>query len=767
VIPSVPNLTHALTRAWRTVAFQRTSLRNAPADTIREAFDGAVRWPGIVAIGGVAREVLFCHPDSEAAWTIQPVPRGAVHAWCGLMPDAWKENAGGVVFELEARTANGEAISRAARRVNPRRRRDRRWRRLAISLPADAPSALQIVLRTRVPPGAGPAHAWAVWGDPEIARKRSPGDRVRTAWHALRTYGMGGVYRRIRSAGGPPTNQQRYSEWIARNTRGASGLAALAGEIATWPLQPRISIITPVYNTDPVWLRACIESVRRQVYPHWELCLADDASTAVGTREVLREYEVDPRIRVCWLPQNVHISRASNAALEQATGEYVALLDHDDELAPDALAEMTRAINASPDADVLYSDEDKLDPGGVRCDPFMKPDWSPEHFLSSMYTCHFTVVRRSLVDDVQGFREGFEGAQDYDLWLRLSERTGRIVHVPRVLYHWRKIPGSAAASPIAKPYAVEAARRALEEHVARRGIDATVEPGIAVGLWRVRRRIQGEPRVTVVVPTDGRSAEMRGGRVDLLVNCLQSVVARTTYAHYDILVVDNGTLSPEALAFLQDVPHRRVTYSYEPPFNFSHKLNFSARHAAGDHLVILNDDIEVIDGEWMTALLEFSQDPEIGAVGGKLLYPDGRLQHIGVVTGVCGIAAHVFHQADGQSTGYAGSAMTIRNYTAVTGACMMTRRQVFEEVGGFNERLRVDFNDVDYCLKVRRAGYRIVYTPYARLYHHESGSFGERRQRAEEIDEMRAAWGSTLTSDPYYNVNLTADFPDCRLRDSV
>jgi GT2 family glycosyltransferase len=684
------------------------------------------------------------------------------------MPDAWTGNAGGVIFELEARTANGDAISRAASHVNPRQRlRDRRWRRLAISLPADARGALQIVLRTRVPSGGSPANAWAVWGDPEIVRRRPYGDQIRMASHALRTYGIDGVYRRVRSGGGPPTDQQRYAEWIARNTPGAGQLEALAGEIASWPLTPRISIITPVYNTDPVWLRACIESVRRQVYPLWELCLADDASTEEATREVLRDYEADPRIHVCWLPENVHISRASNAALQRATGEYIALLDHDDELTPDALAEMVRAINANPDADVLYSDEDKLDPGGVRCDPFMKPDWSPEHFLSSMYTCHLTVVRRSLVEDVQGFRPGFEGAQDYDLWLRLSERTNRIVHVPRVLYHWRKIPGSAAASPMAKPYALDAARRAIEEHVARRGMDATVEPGLAVGLWRVRRRIQGEPRVTVIVPTDGRTAEMRGGRVDLLVNCLRSVVTRTTYARYDILVVDNGTLSADALAFLEEVPHRRVTYAYEPPFNFSHKLNFAASHATGEHLVILNDDIEVIDDEWMTALLELSQDPGIGAVGGKLLYPDGRLQHIGVVTGVCGIAAHVFHQAEGHSAGYAGSAMTIRNYTAVTGACMMTRRDVFEEVGGFNERLRVDFNDVDYCLKVRRAGYRIVYTPYARLYHHESGSFGERRQRPEEIDEMRETWGSTLTSDPYYNRNLTVDFPDCRLRDSI
>jgi GT2 family glycosyltransferase len=615
-----------------------------------------------------------------------------------------------------------------------------------------------------VPPGVSPAHAWAVWGDPEVLRRRPARERARSAAAAFRTYGVWGVFRRLRRPATLGADDRVYADWIARHALSTAALERLRQEARSWPLAPLVSVVTPVYNTDPAWLRACVESVRRQAYPHWELCLADDASTSPATRALLSEYESDPRLRIQRLPENVHIARASNAALALASGDFVAFLDHDDELAPEALAEMVRALNATPDADVLYSDEDKLGPGGVRCDPFMKPDWSPEYFLSSMYTCHLMLVRRALLDAIGGFRAGYEGAQDYDLLLRLTERTSRIVHVPRVLYHWRKIPGSAAASPTAKPYALDAARRALEDHVARRGLDAVVEPGLAVGLWRVKRRIRGHPRVTVVVPTDGRRAPMRGGSVDLLVNCLRSVVERTTYDNWDLLVVDNGRLSDEALAFLADVPHRRVSYAYEPPFNFSHKLNFAVSHAEGEHLLVLNDDIEVIDAEWMEALLEFSQDAEIGAVGGKLLYPDGRLQHIGVVTGVCGIAAHVFHQHDGHSPGHAGSAITIRNYSAVTGACMMTRRRVFEEVGGFNEKLRVDFNDVDYCLKVRRAGYRIVFTPYARLYHHESGSFGERRQQRDEIEEMRRTWGPVLGRDPYYSPNLTTDFPDCRLR---
>jgi len=300
--------------------------------------------------------------------------------------------------------------------------------------------------------------------------------------------------------------------------------------------------------------------------------------------------------------------------------------------------------------------------------------------------------------------------------------------------------------------------------VRERSLKADVLAGEAPGLFRVRYRIEDQPLVTIVLPTDDRSKEVNGRVVPLLSNCMRSVLQKTAYANYEILVVDNGRVSDATLAFLRTVPHRRVSYSYEGAFNFAHKLNFAVGHARGSHLVVFNDDLEVISSEWLTAMLEYSQQPEVGAVGAKLLFPDGRLQHIGIVLGVCGVAAHAFHTHPGWSFGYAGSAVLPRNYSAVTGACMMTRREIFDAVGGFNEQLAIDYNDVDYCLRVRRAGYRVVFTPYAQLYHFESGSFGSRVQNPAELEEMRRFWGAAIDCDPFYNPNLTRDFPDYRLR---
>jgi GT2 family glycosyltransferase len=504
--------------------------------------------------------------------------------------------------------------------------------------------------------------------------------------------------------------------------------------------------------------------VRRQAYPHWELCLCDDASSVPATIEVLREYEADPRIRVRYAAVNGGISSASNAALEQATGEFVGLLDHDDELPPDALAEVALHLNAHPDADVLYSDEDKLDLLGARCDPYFKPDWSPEHFLTCMYTCHFMVIRRSLLTGIGGFRQGYEGAQDYDLLLRLMERTTRIDHIPRVLYHWRKLPQSTASAAHAKPWALDAGRLALEDYVRRNAIDAEVLPGGLPGVYRVKRRVRGRPLVSIVIPTAGRLRTVRGQPVDLLAHAIRSVVERTDYERYELIVVaDAEGVLPETSRALQGTTHQVLRFERLGLFNFSAKVNAGAAAASGEQLLLFNDDLEVTAGEWLTSMLEYSQEPAIGAVGAKLLYPDGRLQHVGMILGVAGIAAHAFHQHPGVSPGYAGSAVMVRNYSAVTGACLMTRRSAFEEVGGFDERFPVDFNDVDYCLRLQRAGYRIVFTPWAQLYHHESASFGPRRQDLTVVGEMRQRWGPRIDRDPYYNPNLTRDFPDYRL----
>jgi GT2 family glycosyltransferase len=465
------------------------------------------------------------------------------------------------------------------------------------------------------------------------------------------------------------------------------------------------------------------------------------------------------------LEKNAHISGASNAALATATGAFVALLDHDDELTPNALFHVAKFLNAEPHADLIYSDEDKLDPSGARCDPYFKPDWSPDHFLTCMYTCHLMVVRRTLLDEIGGFRRGYEGAQDYDLVLRLMERTPRIHHIPRILYHWRKLPESTASAGLAKPWAMDAGRLALEDYVTRNDLQAEVLPGPAPGVFRIRRAIRGTPLVSIVIPTSGGLRSDGGRQIDLLATCIRSIVDRTSWPHFELIIVpERAGLQPTTVAALAGVRHTVVSDDAEGPFNFSRKVNLGASRAAGEHLVLLNDDVEATDGEWLSAMLEQSQDPGIGAVGAKLLYPDGRLQHIGMVLGVGSVAAHAFHQHPGASHGYASSALSIRNYSAVTAACMMTRRTVFAEAGGFDEELPVDFNDIDYCLRLGRAGYRVVFTPYAQLFHHESASVGRRaQQNREHVELMRQRWGALIDDDPYYNPNLTRDSADYRL----
>ena len=339
-------------------------------------------------------------------------------------------------------------------------------------------------------------------------------------------------------------------------------------------------------------------------------------------------------------------------------------------------------------------------------------------------------------------------------------------HIAKILYHWRKIPGSAAGDTTAKPWGLSAARRALEDHVSQLAIPASVEDQPGNGFWRARYRIVANPLVTVLIPTDGRVVQSPAGSRDLLLNCLRSIVERTTYNNYELLIVDNGRLSPHVQDLLSAVPHRRLVYEMTTPFNFAAKVNYAARQAKGDHLLLLNDDTEVITGEWMTAMLEFSQQPQIGAVGGKLFYPDGRIQHVGVVLGIGGGACHVLAGQPGDSPGYFGSALVIRNYSAVTGACCMTRRAVFEEVGGFDERFALDFNDVDYCLRLRARGYRIVGTPFAQLYHFEGASFGSREHvvNPAEVRALSERWSPIIEADPFYNPNLTRSGLDYSLR---
>ncbi len=529
-------------------------------------------------------------------------------------------------------------------------------------------------------------------------------------------------------------------------------------EVRRLAAKPVISVITPVYNVPREFLRACIESVRAQSYPCWELCLWDDASTAAGTLEVLESYKgADPRIKIVRGDRNRGISGASNKAVEISTGEFLAFLDNDDELTPDALLQVVKALNDDPSTDYLYSDEDKIEADGRYSDHYFKPDWSPEHLQSVMYLLHLIVIRKELFYQAGTFRDEFSGAQDYDLALRATAQARHIHHIPKILYHWRKLAGSAAAEVDAKPKALNAGLRALQDFVATQKIDATVEPGKLPGHFRVRHSLRGNPRATLCILTHDIFAEVEGrGKINLVEHFVKSIAVKTEYKNYEILVCDDDNLTDRTKHALNGVDYRVASFRLGgKPFNYAAKANFAIKQAKTEHVILLNDDMEVISGEWLAALLEFTQQPEIGVAGARLLFPDNRLQHVGVAIGVNNGAAHVYHNYPADFVGYNGFTHIVRNYSAVTAACLATRKEVVERVGGFDERLAIDYNDIDFCLSVREKGYRIVYTPYAELYHFEGRSAQRRVQNPEEVALFRRKWARYLEHDPHYNPNLT------------
>lgn len=536
---------------------------------------------------------------------------------------------------------------------------------------------------------------------------------------------------------------RQYDKWLKLHSPSKEELQTMRSLIEKFDLLPKISIIMPVYNTDSRLLRAAIESVLSQAYPYWELCIADDASTRRETLDTLAAYEeAEERIRVSRTDENSGIASTSNRALELSTGEFVAFLDHDDELKPNALFEVAKLVNHHPDADLIYSDEDKQDQNGRLCQPFFKPDWSPDLLLSTNYANHLTVMRKDLVDKVGGLRPGYDGSQDYDLWLRVTEVTKNIHHIPLPLYTWYMGEGSAAASTLAKPYAYEAAKRALFDALSRREIDASVEETHAKGFYRIRYRIKGTPSVAVVIPT-------RDG-MPLLARCIERLQATAGYPHLEIIVVDNGSQDQQTLDFLSSGDFKVLSYPH--PFNFSAILNHASRTTNSEHLLFLNDDTEPISNDWVEAMMEHSQRSEVGAVGARLLYPNGIPQHEGIVIGLGGPAANLDHR------GYFNLGGIVRNFSAVTAACLMTRASVFQELGGFDERLAVDYNDVDYCLRARGRGYLVVYTPYAELIHHHSATRGSLSPE-EDHALFCSRWRVDGFRDPYYNPNLSLKAP--------
>jgi O-antigen biosynthesis protein len=558
-----------------------------------------------------------------------------------------------------------------------------------------------------------------------------------------------------------------YRQWIqAYDVLYQDDRVALRRQMAKLPRHPLISIIMPTFNSEEIWLRRAIDSVLAQIYPNWELCIADDASTRKQVRKTLEEYTArDQRIKVVYRQKNGHISAASNSALELATGEFIALLDHDDEIPEHALFLVAAELAKFPDAALIYSDEDKINEHGVRFAPYFKSDWNPDLFYSHNLISHFGVYRTALVREVGGFREGFEGSQDYDLALRVIERIEpeKIRHIPRVLYHWRAISGSTALNPQQKNYAEKAARKAIQSHFDRTGAPATILPGPSGGLHRAKYTLPfDQPLVSIIIPTRDKA--------DLLANCLRSL-QQTTYKRFEVLIADNGSTCPETRRLFDEIRdhHRIIDCHFD--FNFSRLNNIAAIQARGEIICFLNNDIEIVQQDWLTEMVSHALRPEVGAVGAKLLYPDGRIQHAGIILGLGPdrIASYPHHCICREDLGYFCKAGLLQNFSAVTAACMVLRKEVFAQVAGFDEQLAIAYNDVDLCLRLRQAGYRILWTPYAELCHHESASRGhedtpQKRERfLQEAAYMREKWGERLLQDPFYNPNFSLDRSDFAL----
>jgi len=555
--------------------------------------------------------------------------------------------------------------------------------------------------------------------------------------------------------------KEQYPTLVQNNCLRASDLVRLRDEASNFGYRPLVSLLLRAFNLERDWLERGLESVLSQVYPGWELCICGSGSIERDAREILDYYKhLDERLRVTYLEGNATTSGLLNAAFSLARGEFVGLLEGGDELAPDALFEVVKLLQEHPEADLIYSDVDEIDEKGNRSNPYFKPGWSPDLLLSANYISHLSTYRRSLLEEIGGFREGFDGCHDYDLVLRATEQTDEIYHVPKVLYHRRVISGHSTFPDGDKSQVRNRTRRALFGALERRGLEGSVEDGYLPEYFRVKLKIKDKPKVSIIIPTRDN--------VSFLKRCIESVERLTTYRNYELLIVDNNSRDRETVEYLASIPHRVIPFRGE--FNYSRINNFAVSQAEGEYILLLNDDIEVISGEWLEAMLEHAQRPEVGAVGAKLLYPDNRIQHAGVIVGVGhpwepSVATHSYQYYYSGSPGYAGTLMTTINYSAVTAACILLRKSLFDELGGLDEEnLSIQFNDVDLCLRMREQGYYIVYTPYAELYHHESASRGQGSGFHAEHLYMRERWGEMMDRDPYYNSHFSRAHGDFNLR---
>ncbi|OGO15927.1 MAG: hypothetical protein A2Z14_13790 [Chloroflexi bacterium RBG_16_48_8] len=549
------------------------------------------------------------------------------------------------------------------------------------------------------------------------------------------------------------TANSDYQSWIKFSEPEPEELKEQREKAKSFSYRPLISVITPVYHPPPDVLKEAFDSLLAQTYDHWEMCIADASTEDRKVHQILETYsQKDSRIKVRLLEKNEGIAGNSNHALGLAGGEFIAIFDHDDVLAPDALFEVVQSLNDNKDIDILYFDEDKLSPDGKeRRDPWFKPNWSPELLLSANYLMH-SVIRRDLVEEVGGFDKSMDGAQDWDLLLRCTQKTKKINHIPRVLYHWRQIQGSAASDLLAKPWVFENQRRCVKAHLEQQGIVDPETTFDSPGFLRVSWPVVAS-KVSIIIPTKDK--------VDLLRRCIESLRENTEYSDYEIILVDNESEEESTIAYYATLKgDSRIKFVQSPgEFNFSAANNLGAREGEGKLLLFLNNDVEILESDWLEEMVRWAERPEIGIVGAKLLYPNGLIQHAGVVIGMQGHASHVFMGSMEKQTGPFGSVDWYRNYSAVTGACMMIRKDVFEQVGGFNEDYQLVFSDVEICLRVLKKGYRIMYTPYTRLRHYEGQSRGFHIPASDMLRGYEHMKAYVEVGDPYFNPSLSYAVP--------
>ena len=597
-------------------------------------------------------------------------------------------------------------------------------------------------------PSAGGKIQWT-----KMFRKLSP-YTIRKGFRYMKHYGLKEFWIRLHERFEP--EEVPYGPWYRAYIPTEETLETQRKQ--KFDYSPLISIAVPAYQTPVEFLRQMIESLIVQTYSNWELCIVNASPDNEEMQKVLAEYSAgDSRVRFCNLKENLGIAENTNRAFAMTKGEFVGLLDHDDLLAPNALYEIVKILQDHPQADALYTDEDKVTTElDEHFQPHLKPDFNLDLLRSNNYICHFFVVRKSIVEKAGGFRKEFDGAQDYDFIFRCTENAGEVLHVPEILYHWRTHKASTADNPASKMYAFEAGKRAIEAHLERTGTKGEVSHTQDLGFYRVKYPVQGKPLVSVIIPNKDEK--------ETLQTCLEMLEKNTGYQNFEIIIVENNSTTDEIFRYYKELSGNRKIHllRWGKEFNYSAINNFAVAHAKGEYLLFLNNDVKSINPDWLEEMLGVCQRPEVGGVGAKLIYPDNTIQHAGCVIGMGGIAGHMFVDMPADRTGYLHKASLLQDMSAVTAACLLMKKEVFEQAGGFTEELAVAFNDVDLCLKVRKNGYLIVYDPYAKLYHMESKTRGAEdskekvRRFQTEIEYMRCHWIDILKNgDPCYNKNLS------------